>query len=156
MTFGVVLFTLLVQGTTIGTLINKLGLAGKSASEQDQQRHQALIYARQAGRRELEKLGHEGVLFREMAIAMADTYDDEIAENSDHLGSHFEAHPELEVSMLISARRDALLAEQSALLDLSRRGLTSAEIAHELIVEIDHRLAALDLLEERWEEIGEN
>lgn len=154
MTFGVVLFTLLVQGTTIGPLINKLGLAGKSASEQDQQRHQAQIYARQAGRRQLEKLGHEGVLFREMAIAMTDTYDLEIAENSSHLGSHFEAHPELEISMLISARRDALLAEQSALLDLSRRGLASSEIAHELNVDIDHRLAALELLEERWEEGG--
>ena len=154
MTFGVVLFTLLVQGTTIGALINTLGLAGRSVSEQDQQRHQAQIYAHQAGRRQLEKLGHEGVLFREMAIAMTDTYDLQIAENSHHLGSHFEAHPELEISMLISARRDALLAEQSALLDLSRRGLTSADIAHELNIEIDHRLAALDLLEERWEEGG--
>jgi len=155
MTFGVVLFTLLVQGTTIGSLINRLGLSGKSVSEQDQQRHQAHIFAHQAGRRQLEKLGHEGVLFREMAIAMTDTYDRDIQENSNYLGSHFETHPELEVAMLISARRDALLAEQSALLDLSRRGLTSAEVAHELTVEIDHRLAALDLLAERWESAGE-
>ena len=156
MTFGVVLFTLLVQGTTIGTLINWLGLSGKSASEEDQQRHQAQIYARQAWRRQMEKLWHECVLFREIAIAMTDTYDTEIAENSSHLGQHFAAHPELEVAMLVSARRDALLAEQSALLDLSRRGLTSADIAHELTVEIDNRLAALDLLEERWELTGEN
>lgn len=155
MTFGVVLFTLLIQGTTIGPLIKKLGLSGKSASEQDQQRQQARIYARQAGRRQLEKLGHEGVLFREMAIAMTDTYDREISETSTHLGQHFAAHPELEVAMLVSARRDSLMAEQSALLDLARRGLTSADVAHELIVEIDHRVAALDLLEERWEVTGE-
>lgn len=155
MTFGVVLFTLLIQGTSVGALINRLGLAGKSSSEENQQRHQAQIYAHQAGRRQLEKLGHEGVLFREMAIAMTDIYDLQINENSKYLGSHFEAHPELEISMLISARRDALFAEQSALLDLSRRGLTSADIAHELNMELDHRLAALDLLEERWEEPGE-
>ncbi|NNC81598.1 MAG: Na+/H+ antiporter [Acidimicrobiales bacterium] len=151
MTFGVVLFTLIVQGTTIGTLISRLGLSGKSASEEDQQRHQALIYARRAGRRELERLGHEGVLFREMADAMTQTYDEQIEENTEHLGQHFVSHPELEISMLVAARRDALLAEQSALLDLGRRGLASSEVVHELSVDLDHRVAALELLEERWE-----
>jgi CPA1 family monovalent cation:H+ antiporter len=151
MTFGVVLFTLLVQGTTIGQLIKRLGLSGSSASEEDQQRKQARIYSQRAGRRELERLGQEGVLFREMATAMTDIYDSEIAETTTSLGEHFVAHPELEVSMLVAARRDALLAEQSALLDMSRRGLASSEVVHEMSVEIDHRLAALELLEDRWE-----
>jgi CPA1 family monovalent cation:H+ antiporter len=145
MTFGVVLFTLLVQ------LIKRLGLCGTSVSEEDQQRKQARIYSPRAGRRELERLGHEGVLFREMATAMTDTYDAEIAETTTSLGEHFVAHPELEVSMLLAARRDALLAEQTALLDMSRRGLASSEVVHSMSVEIDHRLAALELLEDRWE-----
>jgi len=151
MTFGVVLFTLLFQGTTIGPLIDRLGLSGKSPSEEQQQRHQARIYAERAGRRELERLGREGVLFREMATAMTETYDEHIATSSDALGQHFVANPELEVSMLLSARRDALQAEQTALLDMGRRGLASTEVVHEMTVEIDHRFAALDLLEERWE-----
>jgi CPA1 family monovalent cation:H+ antiporter len=151
MTFGVVLFTLLVQGSTIGPLIDRLGLSGKSPSEHQQQRHQARLYAERAGRRELERLGREGVLFREMATAMTDTYDEHIATSSDALGQHFVANPELEVSMLLSARRDALQAEQTALLDMGRRGLASTEVVHEMTVEIDNRFAALDLLEERWE-----
>ena len=138
MTFGVVLFTLLFQGTTVGALIRKLGLSSKSTSESDQQRQQAIIYAHQAGRRELEKMGHEGVLFQEMAIAMTDTYEQAIESTSNSLGRHFASHPELEVAMMIAARRDALLAEQSALLDLARRGLTAPEIAHHLIVLVGH------------------
>ena len=82
---------------------------------------------------------------------MTDTYDEHIATSSDALGQHFVANPELEVSMLLSARRDALQAEQTALLDMGRRGLASTEVIHEMTVEIDNRFAALDLLEERWE-----
>lgn len=151
MTFGIVLFTLLIQGTTIGTLIRALGLSGESPSEESQQRQQARIYSQRAGRRELERLGHEGVLLPKMAIAMTDTYDTEIAKTTRSLGQHFVAHPQLEISMLVAARRDALLAEQTALLELGRRGLASIEIVHEMSTGIDNKRAALDLLRERWE-----
>jgi CPA1 family monovalent cation:H+ antiporter len=62
MTFGVVLFTLLVQGTTIGPLIRRLGLAEKSEQQSQQQRQQALIYARRAGNRDLDRLYEDCML----------------------------------------------------------------------------------------------
>ena len=61
MTFGVVLFTLLIQGTTIATLMNRLGLSGKADNELTQQRYQARIHMSQAGRAEVQRLGAEGV-----------------------------------------------------------------------------------------------
>ena len=49
MTFGVVLFTLLVQGTTIETLIMRLGLAGKPEHLVEYQRRQAKLFTLRAG-----------------------------------------------------------------------------------------------------------
>lgn len=151
MTFGVVLFTLLVQGTTIGTLISRLGLSGQAANETEQQVRQARIFAMRSGKAELERLGESGVLFGDMANALTSTYDEQLGEAKNSLGNHFRAHPELEVSMLLQARRDAVTAERAGVADLARRGIVTESVAHKLQIEFNNRLAALDLIEERWE-----
>ena len=151
MTFGVVLFTLLVQGTTIGTVINKLGLSGQAASETEQQTRQARIFAMRSGKAELERLGESGVLFGDMASALTSTYDDQLDTAKQGLGDHFRANPELEVAMLLQARRDAVVAERAGVADLARKGIVTESVAHKLTVEFNDRLAALDLIEERWE-----
>jgi len=152
MTFGVVLFTLLVQGTTISGLIARLGLSGQEAHQRRQQQIQARIYARRAGAAEMERLGGQGVLFSSMADAMQDTYEQEVAEARDDLSDHFSAHPELEVTMLLQARRDALVAEQSAIGEMVRSGFISGDVGNDMTVELHNRTAALDLIEERWQE----
>lgn len=151
MTFGVVLFTLLIQGTTITGLIKRLGLSGRADNELEQQRHQARIAMRRAGQTEVNRLGAEGVLFTEMADALSRTYQRDVTQHSSSLRSHFQAHPELELSMLLQARRDALVAERTALLDVSRAGLVDNQVVADLAIELNDRLAAIDLLEERWE-----
>jgi len=151
MTFGVVLFTLLIQGTTISGLIGRLGLSGMAANERHQQEVQARIYSRRAGAAEIKRLGQEGVLFSSMARAMEQTYQADITEASHELTEHFDAHPELEIAMLLQARRDALAAEISAVGDMVRRGFISADVGHHMSVEIHERAAALDLIEDRWE-----
>lgn len=151
MTFGVVLFTLLIQGTTITGLMNRLGLSGTVENEMIQQRHQARIHMTRAGQSEVARLGAEGVLFSDMAQSLGRTYQREIREHSSKLRSHFGQHPELEVSMLLQARREALTAEQTALTEVLRTGLIDTAVAEELAVEVTNRKAVLDLLEERWE-----
>ncbi len=151
MTFGVVLFTLIIQGTTMSTLIHRLGLAGKAQNELTQQRHQARIAMRRAGQSEVARLGTEGVLFADLAEAVGKTYQRDLAREAADLREHFESHPELEVSMLLQARRDAIVAEQQALSDVTRTGLIETSVAAELGIELNERLAALDVLEERWE-----
>jgi len=151
MTFGVVLFTLLIQGTTISGLISRLGLSGMEENQRHQQEVQARIYSRRAGAAEIRRLGSEGVLFASMAKAMEATYEDDVSSASAELAEHFDTHPELEIAMLLQARRDALIAEQSALGDMARRGLISNDVGHHLTSEIHDRMAALELIEERWE-----
>ena len=151
MTFGVVLFTLLVQGTTISSLIRRLGLSGRADNELEQQRHQARIAMRRAGQAEINRLGAEGVLFTDMANALSRTYQHDVSRQSSSLRDHLRAHPELEVAMLLQARRDALFAERTALSDVVRSGLIDSQVASDEIIDLNDRLAAIDLLEERWE-----
>ena len=151
MTFGVVLFTLLIQGTTIATLMQRLGLSGKAENELSQQRHQARIYMARAGQSEVAKLGADGVLFSDMADSLGATYRRDVQDHTSALQGHFGEHPELEVAMLLQGRREALTAERTALSDIVRTGLIETSVAEDLSVELNNRKAALDLLEDRWE-----
>jgi CPA1 family monovalent cation:H+ antiporter len=147
MTFGVVLFTLLVQGVTIERLINRLGLAAKPAERIEQQRRQARIYAQQAGLEELERLHDQGVLFPDLYEAMAGLYRGELARDRDNLRTHLRRYPELETDMYLQARANTLRAERSALQDAARRGLIADDVLTELTGDINDHLAALEFIE---------
>ncbi len=147
MTFGVVLFTLLVQGLTIERLIKRLGLSVRVEERIEQQRRQARIYAQQAGLDELDRLRDQGVLFRDLYESMAGLYRGELARDRDQLGDHLRRYPELETDMYIQARADTLRAERSALQDAARRGLISVDVLNELTAEINDHLAALEFIE---------
>jgi CPA1 family monovalent cation:H+ antiporter len=146
MTFGVVLFTLLVQGTTIGPLIRRLGLAEKSEQQSQQQRQQALIYARRAGKRELDRLYEDGMLSPEIWQAMSEVYKSQIQQGNQEFRDLLHDYPELEQTMVLQARNDALRAERTAIGDAARRGLISEDVYHQLIKETDNQAAALDLI----------
>jgi monovalent cation:H+ antiporter, CPA1 family len=151
MTFGVVLFTLLIQGTTIAAYMRRLGLVGRADSELVQQRYQARIHMARAGQRELQRLGREGVVFSDLADSLSRIYERDARDHATGLRTHFGRNPELEVAMLLQARREALTAERTALTDILRTGMIETSVAEGLSVELSNRLAVLDLLEERWE-----
>ncbi len=146
MTFGVVLFTLLVQGTTIEKLIQRLHLAEKPAQRTLQQRLQANIYAKRAGLHELDRLHDDDILFPEIWQAMSNIYEEEIHDAKKALGDHLLNYPELEQDMFLQAREDVLKAERAALSIAARQGFISDELLHELSKEADNRLAALEII----------
>ncbi len=146
MTFGVVLFTIMVQGTTIQRLIERLGLVQRQPQAIENQRRLGHAYAKRAGKRELNRLHTEGLLFRDLWLAMNEVYDEEIDENKRALRDHLEAFPELEQGMYLTAREDVLKAERMAISDAATRGFISTEVHDELIHDTDRRLAALAIL----------
>ena len=148
MTFGVVLFTLLVQGTTIAPLLKRLGLTALPDQQHKQYRSQALLYATRAGQRELDRLHKEGILTREAHQAMSDVYEQDVHQLNTELRDLLHDYPELEQAMILQARKDLLQAERTALGDAVRRGLIPEDVYHELILETDNRLAAVDRIEE--------
>jgi monovalent cation:H+ antiporter, CPA1 family len=133
MTFGVVLFTLLVQGTTIEKLIHHLKLGDKPPQRLENQRRQAYLFAKRAGKDELDRLRENGWLFRDIWESMAQVYDEEIAGQKDSLRAHLQAFPELEQEMYLQAREDVLKAERTAVTEAARKGLISDKIYEELV-----------------------
>ncbi len=148
MTFGVVLFTLLVQGLTIESLIKRLGLVKRVPERDERLRLEALVYAKRAGQRELEKLYAEGLIANEVYDAMNAVYAGEIHHQQTLLINHLQQFPELEQEMLMVARTDTLRAERVAIMDAARRGLVPAEIQADLITAIDKRSEAVKILQQ--------
>jgi len=144
MTFGVVLFTLLFQGTTITPLLNYLGLTDRPEHLQKQQNRQAMLYATRAGKRELDRLYDDGIISAEIWEAMSEVYATEVRQQNKQLRDLLHDYPELEQTMILQAREDLLRAERSALSDASRRGLISEDVYHKLIRETDFSIEALN------------
>lgn len=144
MTFGVVLFTLLVQGATISRIIERLNLSRRLGRVVAQQRYQGMLFASRAGKRELDRLYDEGILAANVWEAMAEVYDREIKQRNRALRDHLLDHPELELEMVLQAREDTLRAERSAIAEVFRRGLISEEVYQTLLRETDNRAAALN------------
>ena len=150
MTFGVVLFTLLVQGLTISGVIKRLGLISSAEHRNEQLRIQALVIAKRAGQAELAKLHKEGILAEDIYGAMNSVYERDIGNYQSALAQHLAQFPELEQEILLVARIDTLRSERVAIVDAGRRGLISAELQAELLAQIDERAEAVKLLQEAY------
>jgi CPA1 family monovalent cation:H+ antiporter len=148
MTFGVVLFTLLVQGTTIEALIRRLGLAERPEHLLEHQRRQARLFTKRAGLQELDRLRQDGRIFRDIWDATSAVYNEEIGQSKLAIRDHMEAHPELEQELFLQARTDALRAERSAITDAMQHDVISEAVHEELVHEADNRMAALELIKE--------
>jgi CPA1 family monovalent cation:H+ antiporter len=146
MTFGVVLFTLLAQGTSIRFLLDRLGLTEKSPHWVAREARLGRLFAAQAGLHRLEQLHREGLLTDEVWAGLRDGYRHDQKRLTEEMHQLFREHAELEGEMLLQARREALRAESGALRDALRRGLLSDQVYEDLSVDIDRRLEALDLI----------
>ena len=62
MTFGVVLFTLLAQGTTMQLLMRHLGLTSRKEAELEYERRQGRLLAVRASRERMRQLHDEGLI----------------------------------------------------------------------------------------------
>jgi monovalent cation:H+ antiporter, CPA1 family len=142
MAFGVVLFTLLGQGTTMQFLLRKLGLSEQAPEEalEYERRHGRLMAAR-AARSRLEQLYHSGTI-------SATTWNNLSAELDRHVQVHLDAqhellenHPELIAEEVDDARREGLRAQRVMLTTLLNDGLISDRVYEELVAEVDADLS---------------
>lgn len=126
MTFGVVLFTLLVQGLTIEPLIKRLGLSNLTHTAQQQHQLARLLMLR-ASLCEPDTLHHEGLLAQPAWRAISD-----MAEEDMQAVLH--QHPELEWQDWAETRQGAAAGQaqrpgRGAAPGRDRRGGLSAGVA---------------------------
>ncbi len=146
MAFGVLLFTLMGQGTTIQFLLKRLGLTERADHVLEHQRHLGRLLAVQGGLSRLEQLRRGGVLMNEMWQGLRD----DCAQTQDLLEEEikqlYAEHADLERESLLQARQKALHGERAALMGALRRGILSNEVFEELRADVDRRLEALTLI----------
>jgi CPA1 family monovalent cation:H+ antiporter len=144
MTFGVILFTLLVQGLTLQPLLKRLGLVRENLAQREYERTQAELRAIRAALVALDRQLREGVLLP----AIAEHLRGEYTVREQQLLAHLE---EIHVSdrvigdqQLRAGHRQLLTVEKGALRQLFAEGAVDEETWRSLSAEMDLRLANLD------------
>ncbi len=145
LTFGVVLFTLVVQGISIRFLIQYLGLSVRHPVVVQYERLQGELLATRAAKRHLERMHREGAIIPQAWETVSKELTEREQQVVQAIERLLEEHPHLAVSAVRLARAEALRAQRAALLSFAREGLLSEEIVHELINEIDGALHELTL-----------
>jgi CPA1 family monovalent cation:H+ antiporter len=148
MAFGVVLFTLMAQGTTIQFLLQRLGLTERPDHIVAREKRLGQLYAAQAGLSRLAELRQEGLMAGEVWAGLRDEYYQTSQQLANEMSELFAEHPDLEREVLLQARREALRAERGALSDALRQGLISEQVYRELASDVDRRLEAVALISE--------
>jgi CPA1 family monovalent cation:H+ antiporter len=137
MAFGVVLFTLLVQGTTMGPLLRRLGITVRSPVQTEYELRHARLAAAQAALRHLDQLYRRGLVSTQSRKVLEAEWEERSSALADQLHEILSAEPQLEAKELDTTRRELLRAQRTALLGLRRDGVISDEVYEELTVEID-------------------
>jgi Na+:H+ antiporter len=141
--FGVVLFTLVVQGLTIHPLLETLRLVPVAQTHRDAELARARLLSLRAVEHRLNRLRDEGTITQAVHNSLTAEYDSKAGELEERLRVLYQQHPDLTESEIGMARLEALRSERSALFDLNRRGVISDDVYRELTTEVDADLHEL-------------
>ena len=142
MTFGVVLFTLLVQGTTIEWLLHRLRLI--QHTHFDYQTTRARMYANQAVAHWLEQLHREGMLSQPLFQQLTDENRAQAGRLGDEISTLYAEQDELRQEELERVRFSALDVQRSAFQELMRQGIVSEQAYRTLIQDVNQQQQELE------------
>jgi CPA1 family monovalent cation:H+ antiporter len=137
MAFGVVLFTLLVQATTMRTLVRRLGITIRSQAQIEYEIRHAELTASRAAESHLEHRFREGLISAHAWEVLRPRLQEQNAQLAKAVRSALKAEPSLEAEELEVARREIFRAKRSAFLGLRRDGVISEEAFTRLSAQID-------------------
>jgi len=140
MTFGVVLFTLLVQGSSTDWLIKRFKIVQRSDYQEEYERRHGRSVAWRAAQEYLRRLNQQGLLsehtWQRLSPLMARQSDALVEAVKEIITSD----PNVEAEELDTAHREALRAQRSALMGLLRDNVISEETYSQLVGEVDTAL----------------
>jgi monovalent cation:H+ antiporter, CPA1 family len=142
LTYGVVLFTLIVQGLTMRPLLAWLGLADDDQQRRIYQARRARLLLLRAGWRELRRLEDDAVLSPRVYAQLDAEYraaGQQIEAELEHL---YQDQSKFEAEQLRSTQAHLLKVERAALQELRRQGLIDDDTSRELAESLDTRLIA--------------
>lgn len=145
MAFGVVLFTLLVQSTTMQPLVRKLGIAIRDPLRVEYELRHARLMAFRAAASHLDEMHRDGLLSQGAWEALRPALLARVEDFASAVREIQGTHPKLTAAEVDSARLELLRAQRSALMRLRRDSVVSEETFEKLTAEVDANL-------DRWED----
>ncbi len=137
MAFGVVLFSLLVQATSIRALIRRLKIIVRGAEQIEYEKRHARLTAMRSAESHLERRHREGLLSSHTWEMLRPKIQEQNALLAEAVRESLRAAPTLEAEELDTARREILRAQRSAFLGLRQDGVIEEEVFEDLTAEVD-------------------
>lgn len=140
MSFGVVLFTLLVQGFSMEKVVKRLNLIRRSTIQEHYERRHARFIANRSASDHLKKMAQQGLLSVHVWEQMKPIFSERQAVHRNALKEIMTSNPAVEIEELDAARHEALRVERASLGSLFRNGVISEETYNDLVSEVDEAL----------------
>lgn len=137
MAFGVVLFTLLVQGLTMKPFITKMGLIQISEAREEYEGINARAIMSRAALKHLKDMYYDGLLSRPVWDTLSRPIENHANKLVDAAARTIKFNPEIESRELETAIVEALSIERATLQDLLRDGKISEDTFSKLVQEVD-------------------
>ncbi len=148
MAFGVVLFTLLVQATTMRSLVHRLKIATRNPAQVEFETSQAELTALRSAEAYMERRYREGLISAHTWEMLKSELEDQIVDQSKDVRTILKSDPQIGSDELDLAKREVLRAKRSAYYGLRRDGVISDEVFISLTARLDG-----DLVQKREQEI---
>jgi len=143
MVFGVVLFSLIVQGLTVEPLIKRLKIVTARPEEVEYEKIMARKISIQRARETVKKLYGRKEIPYNVYQELKDLYEKEADELKTLVSKKLEKEEVLREKQLKIAKRKILNAQKSSILESLRKGLISEEVASELVQDLDSEIDSL-------------
>jgi CPA1 family monovalent cation:H+ antiporter len=140
MAFGVALFTLLVQATTMNPLVRRLGIVTANPVQTDYEQRHARLTALRSAEAHIERRYREGLVSGPVWEKLKPKLQEQTALLADSVRELLRVEPALESEEMDTARREILRAERSAYLGMRRDGVISEDVFEKLSAEVDAEL----------------
>ncbi|OGO41418.1 MAG: Na+/H+ antiporter [Chloroflexi bacterium RBG_16_58_14] len=151
MTFGVVLFTLIVQGLTMKPLVRRLGIIERRTVQQDEYEHRhARAVISRAGFEHLQHRRKQGMLSDHTWKRLSPVLDERLRSLQNAVREVIIDDPSVEAEELDTARREYYRAQRSAISSLMRDNVITEDTYRQLVSEID---AALVMPHGGWSDL---
>jgi CPA1 family monovalent cation:H+ antiporter len=145
MVFGLVLFTLLIQGTTMNWLVKRTGIVHRREERDEYDLRRARATTTRAAYDHLKKIHKDGMISRHVWDIISQTIDPYTKKLTDSMQEVLKEHPYVESEELDSAWREFLQYQRLVLGELlADRGITE-DVFNDLASRIDDQLASTQI-----------
>lgn len=137
MAFGVVLFTLVVQGLTLRPLLKRSGLVQVNVAQLMYERQHAQLIAVRAGQARLQRMHQQGVISIHTINTIQPVLDQQIEQLTDKVLETLHEEPALAKQEVAKAWLEALRVQRNTVMSLYHDNIINEETTSSLIAEID-------------------